>query len=313
MSLKQVKLKIRAVKKTEQVTKAMEAVSAAKMRKAQEWALSARPYAYSAFKILKRIISQKEPIRHKLIEDRNGTEAKKALFIVLTSDRGLAGSLNSSILRLLANHLKENNYEKGNVSFITIGRKASEFVSRRNYLNLFSQKSFDDKTSLSEVIHIREIAEKTFRNGDFHKVYIVYTNFISTFEQRAIFHQLFPLKITEIESVLDGVRPTKGKYSNLFNKESSEKQTIYNYEPGVKSVLDSLLPFLAETIIFYAAIEFKASEHSARMVAMKSAGDKAKEVIKDLTRDYNKERQSIITREMSEIVGGIEALQVKNN
>ncbi len=312
MSLKQVKLKIRAVKKTEQVTKAMEAVSAAKMRKAQEWALSARPYAFSAFKILKRILSQKEPVRHVLIESKAESVAKKALFIVLTSDRGLAGSLNSSILRLLTNHLKENNYENSDISFITVGRKASEFVSRRNYSSIFSQKSFEDKASLGEIVNIRELAEKAFRNKEFDKVYIVYTNFISTFEQKAIFHQLFPLKITEVESVLNSVRPNKGKFSNLFNKEKEEKQTIYNYEPSAEGVLDSLLPFLAETIIFYAALEFKASEHSARMVAMKSAGDKAKEVIKDLTRDYNKERQSIITREMSEIVGGIEALQVKN-
>ncbi len=308
MSLKQVKAKIRAVKKTEQVTKAMEAVSAAKMRKAQEWALSARPYAFSAFKILKRIISQHEFTKHPLIGEKNGSDIKRALFIVITSDRGLAGSLNSAVLRLLSRLIKEKKLE-GKASFITIGRKATEFVARRKYETIFSQKSFDDKISLFDVVHLRHEAEKNFREGRFDKVYIVYSNFISTFAQEATSHQIFPLVPKEIEEVLLSVRPRKGKYASLFYRGPKEKKVAYTYEPDAETVLDNLLEFLAETIIFYAALESKASEHSARMVAMKSAGDKARDVVKNLTRDYNKERQGIITREMSEIVSGIEVLK----
>ena len=310
MSLKQVKAKIRAVKKTEQVTKAMEAVSAAKMRKAQEWALSARPYAFSAFKILKDIISGRDYTKHPLIGSDESKKVECALFIVITSDRGLAGSLNSSILRLLTRFISENKLQN-NASFIAIGRKATEYVSRRKFETMFSQKSFEDKISIKDVVSIREIAESNFRKGKFDRVYVVYTNFITTFAQEASMHQIFPLIPSEVESILLSVRPRKGKYASLFYREPVVKDALFTYEPSTEVVLDSLLSFLAETIIFYAALESKASEHSARMVAMKSAGDKAKEVVKSLTRDYNKERQSIITREMSEIVSGIESLQTK--
>lgn len=310
MSLKQVKAKIRAVKKTEQVTKAMEAVSAAKMRKAQEWALSARPYAYSAFKILKDITKGNEFTKHPLISFNENHHPEKVLFVVITSDRGLAGSLNSSVLRLLSNYINENSLED-NVSIIAIGRKATEYTYRRKFEGLSSQKSFEDKISLTDVISIRELAEKTYREGKFKKVYVVYSNFISTFLQEPKMHQVFPLIPEEIEQVLSSVTPRKGKYASLFHRDKIEKEAIYTYEPNVDAVLDNLLSFLAETIIFYAALESKASEHSARMVAMKSAGDKAKEVVKSLTRDFNKERQSIITREMSEIISGIESLRAK--
>ena len=315
MSLKQVKAKIRAVKKTEQVTKAMEAVSAAKMRKAQEWALSARPYAFSAFKILKDIISGRDYTKHPLIGSDESKKVECALFIVITSDRGLAGSLNSSILRLLTRFISENKLQN-NASFIAIGRKATEYVSRRKFETMFSQKSFEgrgncQRIAFEDVVSRREIAESNFRKGKFDRVYVVYTNFITTFAQEASMHQIFPLIPSEVESILLSVRPRKGKYASLFYREPVVKDALFTYEPSTEVVLDSLLSFLAETIIFYAALESKASEHSARMVAMKSAGDKAKEVVKSLTRDYNKERQSIITREMSEIVSGIESLQTK--
>lgn len=310
MSLKDVKAKIKAVKKTGQVAKAMEAVSAAKMRKAQEWALSARPYSYLALKILKSISKDKDALKHHLISGEVQLHPQNPLFIVITSDRGLAGSLNSAVLRTLQKDIEESNYNKAQIRFISIGKKANDFLNNRGQNIIANFGAFPDSLPIEEVRAIKDIILKEFYANNSDGIYILYNNFISTFEQKPVLHQILPLVSSEIEEMLDSIRPKRGKYAELFYKdEETTSIALHQFEPNPEAVLESLLPFLVETIIFQGALETKASEHSARMVAMKSAGDKAKEVTKDLTRDYNKARQSIITREMSEIVGGIEALK----
>lgn len=308
MSLKAVKGKIKAVNKTGQVTKAMEAVSAAKMRKTQEWALSARPYAYSALRILRKIVSDNNLEKHSLISLSGDENYTNPLFIVLTSDRGLAGSLNASVLRQLQKFITDSNLPKS-TKFMTYGRKGSEFLTSRGYNVISKNASLPDKISIDEIRDITGEAIELISNNEVDSVFVIYSNFISTFAQEPAIRQVFPISMNEVEKTLDGIRPARGKFAELYVKDEIGSSVPYIFEPDSESVLKTLLPFLAEVLIFHSALESKASEHSARMVAMKSAGDKAKEMVKDLTRVYNKERQSMITREMSEIIGGIESLR----
>lgn len=307
MSLKNVKAKIKAVNKTGQVTKAMEAVSAAKMRKTQEWALNARPYAYSAVRILKKIVEEQRNTKHMLLMS-DETRLEKPLFVVLTSDRGLAGSLNASILRELGKFIKDYNHINS-AKYITYGKKGTDFIISRKYTVLESNPSLPDKIPIETIRALVSKVIDLINTKEIDSVFVIYNNFISTFYQEPAIRQVFPVSFFETSKILEGIRPLKGKYAELFFEGEELQSTPYLFEPNVESVLDNLLPFLGETIIFHGALESKASEHSARMVAMKSARDKANELVKDLTRDYNKERQSMITREMSEIIGGIEAIK----
>mgnify|MGYP003393446700 CR=1 FL=1 len=308
MSLKAVKSKIKAVNKTGQVTKAMEAVSAAKMRKTQEWALSARPYAFSALRILRKIVSDNTLEKNTLIALGGEEKYENPLFIVLTSDRGLAGSLNASVLRQLQKFITDSDLPKSS-SFMTYGRKGTEFLSSRGFNIISKNPSLPDRISIDQIREITGEAIELIKNEEVDSVYVIYSNFISTFAQEPAIRQVFPISMQEVEKSLEGIRPARGKFADLYVKDDSVSNSPYTFEPDAESVLETLLPFLAEVMIFHSALESKASEHSARMVAMKSAGDKAKEMVKDLTRIYNKERQSMITREMSEIIGGIESLK----
>jgi len=310
MSQKSVKAKIRGVEKTRQVTKAMEAVSAAKMRKAQERALSLRPYAISALRILTRIGGDRESLRHPLLIDGKG---KNVLFIILVSDRGLAGSLNSGVLRKVSATIKAEGFTKDTVEIIALGKKAIEFSKKEGLTIILERSGIPDAVPLKTLEEAATLAKERFLKGEVKKVYIAYSNFVSTFFQEGIVHTLLPLQLEEVRQVVEGIVPVKGKYSDFFIQTTDTEVTEtrpYLFEPSLTSVLDTLLSHFLSLLLFHGALEGKASEHSARMVAMKSAGDKAKEMKKELVRAYNKVRQGAITREVSEIIGGIEALKV---
>ncbi len=300
MALKDIKNKIKATERTHKVTRAMEAVSAVKMRKTQASALSGRAYARAALSILTRLAGTTDVKRHPLARAREG---KKLALIVITSDKGLAGSLNSGVLKRAVEAIDGRAHT--DVTIFAYGKKGEEFFARRGFTiaSAFSNKTDDISLTLMNELAAR-VSER-FSAGDFDKVIAVYSNFKSTFEQTPVMRRLLPLSLGALTEIVEGIVPTKGKWSNGV---SLSAPAAYALEPSGEAVLGALIPRLTAISLYHMLLESKASEHSARMVAMKNASDKSKEVTHDLTRLFNKRRQAAITREVSEIVGGREAL-----
>ena len=300
-SLKNIKLKIRSVEKTRKVTKAMEAVSASKMRKSQTKALGGRAYARAAVSILARVSGAKELILHPLTQER---PVSTSLYIVITSDKGLAGALNSSVCKAVFADIQKNNIT---ASVLAVGRKAHDFFLARGVV-VEQYYPNTDQVSSDLIRTLVDSAAAQFTSGKVDTVKIVYQNFISTFEQRPTIRTVFPLTLGELSLVVGDIVPARGVFAEAAT--TIEQPATYTIEPSETEVLNSILPRLASIFVYHALLETQASEHSARMVAMKSASDKAAEMTDKLTLTFNKARQAAITREVSEITGGMEAMQV---
>ncbi len=300
MALKQIKNKIIATKKTGQVTKAMESVSAVKMRKSQERAFASRPYVHAALRILARLATADSALKHPLTTPRTEGDV---LAVIVTSDKGLAGSVNSAVLKqaekLFALHSV--------VEVIAVGRKAVEFAAREKKTVLGSYTNVSDGVTVADVYDVSEKVLTAFTAGTYQKVVVIYQNFISTFEQNPTVRQVLPLNPAEITDIMKDIKPRKGRFSESTVDMSTT--VPYAVEPSAEEVLSVLLPQLVQIIFYHALLESKASEHSARMVAMKNATDKSKEMVKALTVKFNKQRQAAITAEVSEITAGVEAMK----
>ncbi len=300
MALKDIKTKIKATERMHKVTRAMEAVSAVKMRKTQTAALLGRPYARSAVSILSRLSATRHITGHPLAEHR---DVKKVALVIITSDKGLAGALNSGVLKKAVEALEGRNKEE--VVVYAYGRKGEEFFGRRGYE---IRKAFENKRDDVPLSVMEELsAEVTdgFLAGDFDKVVAVYSAFKSTFEQIPTWRRILPLSLGALSEIVEDITPAKGKWSE---PPPIAPPASYEVEPSEEEVLGILIPRLVAVALYHMLLESKASEHSARMVAMKNASDNSKDVVHDLTRLYNKIRQAAITREVSEIVSGREAL-----
>lgn len=301
-NLKSIKSKIISSKKMGTVTRAMEAVSAVKMRKSQERALSGRAYAAAALSVLERLSGTADLSRHPLMQEREG----KMALIVITSDKGLAGSLNSGVIRAADREIARLNLDKNDVVVYAFGRKGGDYFNARGYAMGLNKTNVSDDVLESDVF---EITKDILGREDISKVTVVYQNFVSSFEQIPTANDVVPIKPETMRAIVGGIRPARGKYSPLPTAEQLPGPAAYTIEPDSDEVLSVLLPKLINVAVFHALLENKASEHSARMVAMKSATDKAKEMAHAFTRKFNKVRQAVITREVSEITSGIEAMK----
>jgi len=287
--------------KTGQVTKAMEAVSAVKMRKSQERALEGRPFATAALEILSRVSASVEGARHSLSDRR---AVSKIMILVITSDKGLAGSLNSAVLKCADEYIRESKLNKDNISVIAVGKKAKDYFMKRNYTVLKEYTNVSDSVSVEDMKDISDIAVSGFIEGMFDECAAVYTNFISTFEQEAVARALLPLIPERIREIIEEITPRRGKFAD--EKGEEKHIPVYTIEPGPEEVFTELLPLLINIEVYHTLLEAKASEHSARMVAMRNATDKTQDLTKELNLEFNKGRQAVITREMNEITSGIE-------
>lgn len=303
-SLKNIKLKILSYKKTGTVTHAMEAVSAVKMRKSQERALGGRAYAAAALSVLERLSGTADLSRHPLMKASEG----KTCFIIITSDKGLAGSLNSGVIRRVEREIGERGLSRENAGIIAIGRRGADYFANRGYEIVERMENVSDDVSEEQVRMLTEKVIQLRSTGAVGACVVVYQNFISTFEQQPSVRQLVPITREMVAEMIAGIRPARGKYAPQ-QAEAAVHPAAYTIEPDADSVLSVLLPRLLNIAVFHALLEAKASEHSARMVAMKSATDKAKEMAHTYTRQFNKVRQAAITREVSEITSGIEAMK----
>jgi F-type H+-transporting ATPase subunit gamma len=300
MALKDIKAKIKSTERTHKVTRAMEAVSAVKMRKTQSAALSGRSYARATLAMLTRLSGTESVKRHPLARHREGT---KLALVIITSDKGLAGGLNSGVLKRAVEALENRAVE--DVTIYAYGRKGEEYFARRGYRIAKAIENKGDEVSVSVMEELSREISDAFLRGEHDKVITVYSNFKSNFEQVPTMRRLLPLSLGAVKDIVEGIVPTKGKWSHEV---SLEAPATYEVEPSEAEVLDVLIPRLIAVALYHMLLEAKASEHSARMVAMKNASDKSEEVTHDLTRLFNKIRQAGITREVSEIVGGREAL-----
>jgi F-type H+-transporting ATPase subunit gamma len=303
MALKDIKAKILATQRMNTVTRAMEAVSAAKMRKTQQSAFAGRAYARAALSILARLSGSSEVKRHPLTQVR---EVKNTALVVITSDKGLAGALNSSVIRAAASVIEGR--AKESITVYAYGRKGEEYFSRRDYKIAKAFENKRDDVALSEMQELSKELSDGFLTKQYDEVIAVYSNFRSTFEQVPTVVKILPLSVEGITEIVQAIKPAKGKWSN---EPVLDSPVSYTVEPSADEVLGLLIPRLVAVSLYFMLLEAKASEHSARMVAMKNASDKSKERVRDFTRLYNKIRQAAITREVSEIVGGREALATK--
>ena len=302
MSLRDIKTKIRSVDRTRKVTKAMETVSAVKMRKAQQRALTGRPYARAALTILERLAPSLTVVSHPLTVKR---PLHRVALIVVTSDKGLCGVLNAAVLKDCERVLQSCALKTHDVDIYAFGRKAAEYFSRRGYALKAKFENISDDVVLADIEAVTRDALVSFETGAVDQVLVVYTNFKSTFEQEAASHMVLPLVLDEFKEMVAGIAPTKGAYAHVGDESAPQ---FYTVEPSSDEVLAVLIPRLTSVYVYHMLLESKASEHSARMVAMKNASDKSRDLSKALTRVFNKTRQAVITREVSEIVGGIEAM-----
>ena len=300
MALKDIKSKIKATERTHKVTRAMEAVSAVKMRKTQQSALAGRPYARAALSILARLSGTTDIARHPLGKVR---PSQKVALVILTSDKGLAGALNSGVIKAAAAAVAS--YPAAAVTIYAYGKKGEDYFARRSYRVARAYENKKDNVELSVMEELAKELSREFAEESYDEVLVAYSNFKSTFEQLPAVRRLLPLSLTDIEQLVKDIVPIKGKWSEL---RAIEPPAAYTVEPDGDEVLEYLIPRLVAVSLYHFLLESKASEHSARMVAMKNASDKSEEVTHDLTRLFNKIRQAGITREVSEIVSGREAL-----
>jgi F-type H+-transporting ATPase subunit gamma len=283
---KEIRSKIKSVQNTRKITKAMEMVAASKMRKAQERMRATRPYAEKIRTVAAHISHANPEYRHPYLVARD--TVKRIGIIVITTDKGLCGGLNTNILRLVAQHMKQWQAEGEQLDVCCIGNKGLGFMQRLG-ANIVSQSvGLGDRPSLEKLIGAVKVMLDGYMADRFDRVMLFYTRFINTMKQEPVMEQLLPLSGERL-----GVPETSWDYL---------------YEPDAQSVLDGLLTRYVEAIIYQGVVENMASEQSARMVAMKAASDNAANVIDELTLVYNKSRQAAITKELSEIVGGAAAV-----
>jgi F-type H+-transporting ATPase subunit gamma len=302
ISARETKIKIRSINNTKQITRAMEMVSASKMRKSQLVALSSRPYCEKALEILGELSAHTD-YSHPLLQKVEG----KTALLVITSDKGLCGGLNSNVLKKAHKLAKEKEAD-----IIAVGKRAREFFSRRNFNIVAEFHGIGDTVKTQEVSPVAEFLIKSYQEGKYGMITAVYTNFLSTLKQEAVVRQVLPVSLQGIREIVAGIVPERGRFSGVSAQEKEEVYPYnyeYAYEPSPQVVLDALLKDLLHVQVYHMILESNASEHSARMVAMKNATESAQKLIDELTLTFNKVRQAAITKEISEISAGAEALQ----
>jgi F-type H+-transporting ATPase subunit gamma len=284
-----IRQRIKSVKNTQQINKAMKMVAAARLRRAQERTEQARPYAAKLEEVIGSIAAGSGAVNHPMLVSR---PVKKTGYVVISSDRGLAGSFNAQIIRTALSEMRNKSQDE--YAVFAIGRKARDFFKRRGYPLVGEVVGLSDNPTYADIKSVASQVVKLFQEGVYDEVYVLYNEFINPLVQKPVARKLLPLE------------DVGGK------KEKPAPGTItakYDYEPSAEAVLNNLLPKYAETLIFSAVLESKASEFGARMTAMGAATDNAATLISSLTLALNRARQAAITTQITEIVGGAAALE----
>lgn len=277
-----IRRRIKSIRNTAQITKAMQMVAASKMRKAQQHALAGRPYSQLLNRVLVSLRSRTDPLLHPLLQVR---EVRKELVLIISTDKGLAGALNTNLMREATNFAAEQTV------YVSTGRKARQFVARTRR-ELLADFELKDSPTILETKAISKFCVEKFLSGEVDKVTVLYTHFVNTISQRPVAQTLLPISALAFEEAAKAVQPNDG---------AADPMLEYIFEPSPLAVLDFMLPYYVQYQVYQMVLDARASEHSARMVAMKNATDNANQFIKDLTLEYNKMRQASITTELLEI------------
>jgi F-type H+-transporting ATPase subunit gamma len=283
---REIKTKIKSVQNTRKVTRALEMVSAAKIRRAQERMKVSRPYARAMRQLIGHLAQANTDFQHPYLVEREKVE--RVGYVVISSDRGLAGGLNNNLFRKTLGEMRRWQEQGAQIDVVTIGQKASVFFRRIKVDMVGSVSHLGDAPHVEQLIGVIKVMLEAYESGKVDRVFLVYNQFINTMSQKAAFDQLLPLPKAE-ESV-------------------ATHDWDYIYEPDARTVLEHVLARYIESLVYQAVLENVASEHAARMVAMKAASDNASKLIGTLQLSYNKARQAAITQEISEIVGGAAAV-----
>lgn len=281
-SAQDIRRRITSVKNTQQITKAMKMVAAAKLRRAQEAVTSARPFALKIKEVLSRVAAASGGASHPLLEVR---EINKIAYVIITADRGLCGGFNANVLRKSANEVSQIK----DPAIVAVGRKSRDFYTRRGYDVAASFVQLGENIQFSQAKEIAKFVMDKYVAGEFDEVNLVFSEFVNVLTQRPITVKLLPVETPA--------------------EEAKGPKVEYIYEPNAEAVLTELLPTYVESTVFRAMLEAKAGEQGARMTAMDSATKNAKDMINKLTLSLNRARQAAITKEISEIVGGAAALE----
>ncbi|QSQ55780.1 F0F1 ATP synthase subunit gamma [Xanthomonas translucens] len=283
---REIKTKIKSVQNTRKVTRALEMVSASKIRKAQDRMKTSRPYAQAMKQVIGHLAQASTDYTHPFLVQRDAV--KRVGYIVISSDRGLAGGLNNNLFRKMLGEVRQWQDQGAGIDVVTIGQKASVFFRRLKVDMVGSVSHLGDVPQLEQLIGVIKVMLDAFTVGKVDRVYLVYNRFVNTMTQKASFDQLLPLPAAE--------------------NQVAHHDWDYLYEPDAASVLEHVMTRYIESLVYQAVLENVASEHAARMVAMKAASDNANKLISTLQLIYNKARQAAITQEISEIVGGAAAV-----
>ena len=283
---REIKTKIKSVQNTRKVTRALEMVSASKIRKAQERMKASRPYARAMKQVIGHLAQANSEFQHPYLVQR--AETKRVGYIIVSSDRGLAGGLNNNLFRKLLGEIRTWQEQGVEVDLVTIGQKASVYFRRIKVNMLASVTHLGDQPHLEQLVGVIKVMLDSYSSGTLDRVFLSYNEFVNTMTQRAAFDQLLPLPATDTQV--------------------ARHDWDYLYEPDAETVLEHVLTRYVESLVYQAVLENVASEHAARMVAMKAASDNANKLIETLNLVYNKARQAAITQEISEIVGGAAAV-----
>lgn len=292
-SSREIRNKIKSVKNTQKITRAMEMVAASKMRKAQDRMKKARPYGEKIRNVAAHMSNASVEYRHPFLISRDSV--KRVGIIVVTSDKGLCGGLNTNVLRRALNEIRTWETEGNHVDACCIGNMGLGFMSRLGTQVISQVTGLGDAPNMERLIGAVKVVLDAYTEGQLDRVYIFYNRFINTMKQLPVMEQLLPLTDDRISSEAGEARPARAPWD-------------YIYEPEAKPVIDDIMVRYIEALVYQAVAENMASEQSARMVAMKAASDNAGNLIDELTLIYNKSRQAAITKELSEIVGGAAAV-----
>jgi F-type H+-transporting ATPase subunit gamma len=295
-SAREMRLRIKSVKNISQVTRALEAVSAAKVRKAIQALTATRSYATKAWQVLTHITNQPGGVNlHPLLTPRSNPQ--NALVIVMTADRGLAGAYNTNIIRYVLQRFDKYHLP---VKYITVGRKGRDLLYRMRKPVMADFSNLPSSPKFGSVSAIGRLAVDEFIRGDVDEVFLIYTDFVSMARQVTNVKQILPLEMGNREGLVQD-----------FGEHHTGPAAAYEFEPDQKNILDEMIPRFTALQIYQAVLESQASEHAARMVAMRNATDNAKELVTALQLAYNKVRQQAITNDILDIVGGAEALSAE--
>lgn len=283
---KEIRTKIKSIRSTQKITKAMEMVAASKMRRAQERMQASKAYAQKIRTVVAHLACGKSEYHHPFLKDR---EQKRVGYIVITTDRGLCGGLNTNLLKLALHDMRDKHQDNVDVDLCLVGTKGEVFFKRFGGKVVATRSHLGDNPSVNDLIGVVNVMLKAYERGELDRLYLIYNDFVNTMVQTPVLQQLLPVKIDKDLSALD-------------------YHWDYLYEPDAKKVVDGLLKRYIESQVYQAVVENIACEQAARMVAMKNASENANDIIDELQLIYNKARQAAITQELAEIIAGAAAV-----